>query len=438
LEDNLRVVDLLRLVRDNKDISGDELKSFIAAVAKDEVPDYQTSAFLMAACIRGLSSELTVALTEAMRDSGKVIDLSHIPQIKVDKHSTGGVGDKISIPLAPLVAACDVPVPMISGRGLGHTGGTLDKLESIPGFNVNLDIPRFCQLVKEMNLCLIGQTSDLAPADKKLYAMRDVTSTVESIPLITASILSKKLAEGIDALVLDVKAGRGAFMKDEASARELAESLVRVGQGAGLKVRAVITRMDSPLGTTIGNALEIKESLAILRGEGPQDSTELTMQLGAEMLCLGGVANNLENARNKLGAVVESGAGLDKFRELIEAQQGDPRIVDNPELLPSANQTTEVLSDRNGFIHDIDSYALGVAAMKMGAGRATMEDTIDPGVGIEILAKPGETIDNNQPIARLHHNRAVHGIRSEVKAAFNIAQEQIDIAPLIIDRLGSA
>ncbi|MDP7039582.1 MAG: thymidine phosphorylase [Myxococcota bacterium] len=434
----MRVVDLLRLVRDNKDISGDELKSFIAAVAKDEVPDYQTSAFLMAACIRGLSSELTVALTEAMRDSGKVIDLSHIPQIKVDKHSTGGVGDKISIPLAPLVAACDVPVPMISGRGLGHTGGTLDKLESIPGFNVNLDIPRFCQLVKEMNLCLIGQTSDLAPADKKLYAMRDVTSTVESIPLITASILSKKLAEGIDALVLDVKAGRGAFMKDEASARELAESLVRVGQGAGLKVRAVITRMDSPLGTTIGNALEIKESLAILRGEGPQDSTELTMQLGAEMLCLGGVANNLENARNKLGAVVESGAGLDKFRELIEAQQGDPRIVDNPELLPSANQTTEVLSDRNGFIHDIDSYALGVAAMKMGAGRATMEDTIDPGVGIEILAKPGETIDNNQPIARLHHNRAVHGIRSEVKAAFNIAQEQIDIAPLIIDRLGSA
>ena len=434
----MRVVDLLRLVRDNKDISGDDLKNFIAAVAKDEVPDYQTSAFLMAACIRGLSSELTVALTEAMRDSGKVIDLSHIPQIKVDKHSTGGVGDKISIPLAPLVAACDVPVPMISGRGLGHTGGTLDKLESIPGFNVNLDIPKFCALVKELNLCLIGQTSDLAPADKKLYAMRDVTSTVESIPLITASILSKKLAEGIDALVLDVKAGRGAFMKDEASARELAESLVRVGQGAGLKVRAVITRMDSPLGTTIGNALEIKESLAILRGEGPQDSTELTMQLGAEMLCLGGVANNLENARNKLGAAVESGAGLDKFRELIEAQQGDPRIVDNPDLLPSANQTTEVLSDRNGFIHDIDSYALGVAAMKMGAGRATMEDTIDPGVGIEILAKPGETIDNNQPIARLHHNRAVHGIRSEVKAAFNIAQEQVGLAPLIIDRLGTS
>jgi pyrimidine-nucleoside phosphorylase len=438
LEDNLRVVDLLRLVRDNKEISSDELKSFIAAVAKNEVPDYQTSAFLMAACIRGLSSELTVALTEAMRDSGKVIDLSHIPGIKVDKHSTGGVGDKISIPLAPLVAACDVPVPMISGRGLGHTGGTLDKLESIPGFNVNLDIPRFCQLVKDMNLCLIGQTSDLAPADKKLYAMRDVTSTVESIPLITASILSKKLAEGIDALVLDVKAGRGAFMKDEASARELAESLVRVGQGAGLKVRAVITRMDSPLGTTIGNALEIKESLAILRGEGPQDSTELTMQLGAEMLCLGGVANNLENARNKLGAAVESGAGLDKFRQLIEAQQGDPRIVDNPDLLPSANQTTEVLSDRNGFIHDIDSYVLGVAAMKMGAGRATMEDTIDPGVGIEILAKPGNKVDNNQPIALLHHNRAVHGIRAEVKAAFNIGQEHVDIAPLIIDRLGSA
>ena len=434
----MRVVDLLRLVRDNKEISNEQIKEFIAGVSKNEVPDYQTSAFLMAACIRGLSSDITVSLTEAMRDSGQVINLDHISEIKVDKHSTGGVGDKISIPLAPLVAACGVPVPMISGRGLGHTGGTLDKLESIPGFNVNLDIPRFCALVKELRLCLIGQTSDLAPADKKLYAMRDVTATVESIPLITASILSKKLAEGIDALVLDVKAGRGAFMKDEASARELAESLVRVGQGAGLKVRAVITRMDSPLGTTIGNALEIKESLAILRGEGPQDSTELTMQLGAEMLCLGGVANNLENARNKLGAAVESGAGLEKFKQVIEAQEGDPRIVDDPSILPAANQITEVLSDRDGYLHDIDSYALGVAAMKMGAGRATMEDTIDPGVGIEILAKPGEEIANNQPIARLHHNRAVHGIRSEIKAAFNIAEEKVDIAPLIIDRLGAS
>ncbi len=410
----MRSADLIRAVRDKQTILPNELAGFVQGIARGDVPDYQASAFLMAVFFNGLSDELTAAMTLAMRDSGRVIDLKSVPGVKVDKHSTGGVGDKISLPLAPLVAACGVPVPMVSGRGLGHTGGTLDKLESIPGFKVDLSLTRFVELVHELGLCLIGQTDDLAPADKKLYALRDVTSTVESIPLITSSILSKKLAEGIDALVLDVKVGRGAFMKTEEHARALAESLVRVGTQAGVKMRALITDMDQPLGKTIGNALEMRESIDILRGRGPEDTTELTMALGAEMLILGGVAKDTIEARAQLGNAMRSGAGLAKLRAIIEAQHGDPTVVDHPEKLPSTEQKSAVLAKAAGVITDIDPYALGTSAMRLGAGRAKAEDRVDHAVGIELAKKVGDLVERGEPMAYVHH-RGGHIIERELK-----------------------
>ena len=435
----MRVVDLLRCVRDGDPVSAAELKAFIDGVGRGEVPDYQAAAFCMAVFLKGLSDELTVALTLAMRDSGEVIDLSGVPGIKVDKHSTGGVGDKISLPLAPLVAANGVPVPMISGRGLGHTGGTLDKLESIPGFRVDLDVERFRQLVGELGVCLIGQTGDVAPADKKLYALRDVTATVESIPLITGSILSKKLAEGIDALVLDVKVGRGAFMKTEASARALAESLVRVGTGAGLKVRALMTRMEEPLGRTIGNALEVREAIDILRGKGPADTTEITYALGAEMLCLGGVAKDSAEGRRKMEEAVASGAGLAKFRDLVEAQGGDPKAIDDPDRLPTAKKTTEVGAAAGGYVTEIDAYALGLAGMRLGAGRSKAEDPIDPAVGLEVLKSVGDEVNKGEAVARLHHNGgpAPDSVITNVRTAFSVGPSPPVRGPLVIDRLGA-
>ncbi len=435
----MRVVDLLRCVRDGDPVSPAELKAFIDGVGRGEVPDYQAAAFCMAVFLKGLSDELTVALTLAMRDSGEVIDLSGVPGIKVDKHSTGGVGDKISLPLAPLVAANGVPVPMISGRGLGHTGGTLDKLESIPGFRVDLDVERFRQLVGELGVCLIGQTGDVAPADKKLYALRDVTATVESIPLITGSILSKKLAEGIDALVLDVKVGRGAFMKTEASARALAESLVRVGTGAGLKVRALMTRMEEPLGRTIGNALEVREAIDILRGKGPADTTEITYALGAEMLCLGGVAKDSAEGRRKMEEAVASGAGLAKFRDLVEAQGGDPKAIDDPDRLPTAKKTTEVGAAAGGYVTEIDAYALGLAGMRLGAGRSKAEDPIDPAVGLEVLKSVGDEVNKGEAVARLHHNGgpAPDSVITNVRTAFSVGPSPPVRGPLVIDRLGA-
>jgi pyrimidine-nucleoside phosphorylase len=431
----MRVVDLLRRVRDGDPVPPDDLRAFIAGVASGEIPDYQATAFCMAVFLAGLSDELTVALTLAMRDSGAVIDLSGIAGTKVDKHSTGGVGDKISLPLAPLVAACGVRVPMISGRGLGHTGGTLDKLESIPGFRVDLDAGTFCRLVDEVGVCLAGQTGDIAPADKKLYALRDVTATVESVPLITGSILSKKLAEGIDALVLDVKVGRGAFMKTEAEARRLAESLVRVGTGAGLRVRALLTRMEAPLGRTIGNALEVRESIDILRGEGPADTTEITRALGAEMLVQGGVAGDTEEGRRHIDDAIRSGAGLDKLCAVITAQGGDPRVVDEPQRLPAASQHTAVRATRGGFVVGIDALALGMASMKLGAGRRRAEDEVDPAVGIEILRVVGEPVSPGEPLARLHHNRDPGAVLAEVEAAFELGGRPADPAPLVLDIL---
>ena len=431
----MRVVDLLTHVRDGEPVAKGDIAALVRGIASGAIPDYQAAAFCMAVYLRGLADDSTVELTLAMRDSGRVINLDDVPGRKVDKHSTGGVGDKISLPLAPLVAACGVPVPMVSGRGLGHTGGTLDKLEAIPGFRVDLSVDRFRELVRQIGLCLIGQTADLAPADKKLYALRDVTATVESIPLITSSILSKKLAEGIDALVLDVKVGRGAFMKDEASARRLATSLVRVGTGAGLQVRALLTRMEEPLGTTIGNALEVRESLAILRGEGPADTTELTLALGAEMLVLGRIAASLAEARTKLEAAQRSGAGLDKFRAVIEAQHGDPRIVDKPALLPTAKQTTVVKASMSGVLSRIDAYALGVAAMRLGAGRSKADDTIDPAVGIELFRRVGDSVRAGDELALIHHNTPAEQAVADTRQAYVIGDEPALQGPLIIDRI---
>lgn len=432
----MQIVEFIRSVRDGETLRSEDIQEFIGQIASGDLPDYQAAAYLMAVYHKGLSDEATVATTLAMRDSGDVIDLSHIEKVKVDKHSTGGVGDKISIPLAPLVAACGVPVPMISGRGLGHTGGTLDKLESIPGFQVGLSQARFCELVEELGLCLIGATSKVAPADRKLYALRDVTATVDSIPLITASILSKKLSEGIDALVLDVKVGRGAFMKDEASARKLAHSLVRVGAGAGLDVKAYLTHMNHPLGTTIGNAMEIRESIDILRGEGPADSTELTMALGAQMLVLGKVADSLEDGRAKLEAVVSSGAGLDLFARVIEAQGGDASVLENPSKLPVAPEKTEVCAPRPGTVSHMDALGLGMAAMKLGAGRVRAEDVIDPAVGLELLVKPGAKVAENQPLVRIHHRGEVSSCIAEVQENIVISDSYDSPSSIVIDVIG--
>lgn len=430
--------EVLRRVRDGQPVAPETLRAFVNGISDGTVADYQATAFLMAVYCRGLSDELTASLTLAMRDSGEVIDLSHVPGLKVDKHSTGGVGDKISIPLAPVVAVCGVPVPMISGRGLGHSGGTLDKLESIPGFRVDLSTERFRQQVAELGCCLIGQTADVAPADRKLYALRDVTATVESIPLITASILSKKLAEGIDALVLDVKVGSGAFMKTEADARALASSLVRVGESAGKRVRAVLTSMEQPLGRTVGNALEIRESIEILHGEGPEDTTELTVVLAAHMLELGGVATDLEDGRARARAVIDDGSAFEKLLEIVEAQGGDPEALRDPSKLPTAPVTLEVKADEGGAVARIDAYTVGQAGVALGGGRQRAEDGIDPRVGFELLKKVGDSTDPGETLCVVHaaDDASAKRAAAAVKSAYRFSQAAVP-PPLVIGTLDS-
>lgn len=393
--------------RDGHALTRAEIQAFVRGATDGSWADYQLSALLMAIFLRGMTPEETAHYTDAMMRSGVVADLSAVPGIKVDKHSTGGVGDKISIPLAPMVVACGVPVPMISGRGLGHSGGTLDKLESIPGFRTDLSLPAYGAQVVRVGCALIGQTKDLAPADKKLYALRDVTATVECIPLICGSILSKKLAEGIDALVLDVKFGRGAFMKSKAEARQLAEALVNVGRAGGKKVRAVLTAMDQPLGRTVGNALEVAESIACLRGEGPADVMEVTYTLGAHMLVLGGVARDEAEARQKLAAVVANGKALAKLREIVVAQGGDGRAIDDPTRLPRAQWQVPLRAERAGFVTDVDAMGVALAALRLGAGRARAEDKVDPAVGVGALVKMGERVEAGATLAVIHANDQV-------------------------------
>ncbi|MDP8998827.1 MAG: thymidine phosphorylase [Myxococcota bacterium] len=433
-------VEIIAEKRDGHTLTDREIARLVCGLATGELADYQMAAWLMAVFLRGLDDAETVALTHTMLHSGRVIDLSSVPGIKVDKHSTGGVGDKVSIALAPLVATCGVPVPMVSGRGLGHTGGTLDKLEAIPGFQTELSVEDFTRIVGEVGCCMIGQTAEIAPADKRIYALRDVTATVECIPLIVASILSKKLAEGIDALVLDVKVGRGAFMKSEKEARSLAETLVRVGARAGKQVVALLTDMEAPLGIAVGNAVETREALDVLAGGGPPDLVECTLQLGSEMLVLGGVAPSAADAREKLAKAIAEGTAARTAERMIEAQGGDPRVVANRDRLAVAAQQVTVEARQDGFVVAVDALRVGLAAVAMGAGRTRADQKVDHGVGILVQSKPGQRVARRQALARLYL-RDLHdaeAIIERVRAAFTID----DIAPpprsLLIGRVSDA
>lgn len=425
-----RVVELIAHKRQGGVLSEAEIRDLIAAYTRGEVPDYQMSALAMAIYFQGMTPAELAPWTDAMLHSGEVIDLDHLPGRKVDKHSTGGVGDKISLPLAPLVAACGVKVPMLSGRGLGHTGGTLDKLESIPGFRTDLSVTTFMAQVERLGVALIGQTGEVCPADKKLYALRDVTATVESIPLIASSIMSKKLAEGIDALVLDVKVGSGAFMRTEEKARRLAETMVNIGAGVGKKTIALLTDMNQPLGRMVGNALEVRESIEILAGGGPPDVRALTLALAEAMLELGGADKALATA------ALDDGRGLARFAEVIEAQGGDPRVCENPDRLPSAPHRVPFLAPRAGYISAIETTRVGLAAVSLGAGRATKEDTIDPRVGLELEVRLGDAVEAGQPLLWLHHDgRGLDAARAHLTAAYEIGPTAPAQRPLIIDRV---
>ena len=429
-------VSLIKKKRDGGELDDAELRWLVARVTDGTgITDYQIAAFLMATFFTGMTDRELATWADAMTRSGDVIDLSAIKRTKVDKHSTGGVGDKISIPLAPAVAACGVAVPMVSGRGLGHTGGTLDKLESIPGFRVDLSVERFAQLVDELGVCLIGQTQRIAPADKRLYALRDVTATVESLPLIASSIMSKKLAEGIDGLVIDCKVGKGAFMKTIDQARSLCALMKTIGERAGKRVTCVLTDMEAPIGRTIGNALEIRESIEVLKGGGPVDTRELVGVLGGEMLVLGGVAKDPEEGRKQIEAVLANGAALDVFRKVVEAQGGDPRVCDSPgAVLPKPKHRTEVAL-KPGRVTAIDSEALGIAALILGAGRRTKDDAIDPAAGLVVDAYLGEVItDDAPPQIMMQHGLApedgrVAEARAMIEAAFVIQPADQPVLP---------
>jgi len=432
----LFVPGLIRRKRDGERFTEAEIRELIRAYTLGAVPDYQMAALLMAIVFQGLDGQELAAWTDAMMRSGAVLDHSAVPGRKVDKHSTGGVGDKISLCLAPAVAALGVRVPMVSGRGLGHTGGTLDKLESIPGFRVDLPIERSSRLLEELGIFLVGQTADLVPADRKLYALRDVTGTVESIPLIASSIMSKKLAEGIDGLVLDVKVGAGAFMRDVARARELASTMIGIGAAAGVEVRALLTDMNAPIGRTVGNALEVRESIEVMRGEGPADTTELTVELGAEMLLLGGVVSEAKRAREQVARALADGRALELFARLVEAQGGDPRVCDDPTRLPTAAEVETITARESGVLARIHPREVALAALEVGAGRRVKEDAIDPATGVELVAVPGDRVAAGDPLARLHHDGAgAEAASGLLQRAFEIGEAGDEAGPLIIERM---
>ena len=410
MNDNIRAVDVIRKKRDGVELSRAEIEYLVRAYTDGDIPDYQVSAWLMAVILRGLTRAETSVLTDAMLRSGEVLDLSEFPAKKVDKHSTGGVGDKTSLVLAPLVAAGGVMVPMISGRGLGHTGGTLDKLEAIPGFNVNLPVPKFRSVLDACGCAMIGQTAEIAPADRKLYALRDVTATVESPYLICASIMSKKLAEGVDGLVLDVKTGAGAFMKEEKEAVFLAELMVETGERMGKSMVALITNMDQPLGLKVGNALEVVECIEVLRGQGPADLRDLCLELAAWMFYLGGTAPTVEQAKADAAKILDSGKALERFRQMVELQGGDVATIDDPSRLPRAQQTRIVKSPKSGHITAMNCEAVGTACVILGGGREKKEDSVDPSVGIVLHRKVGDKVTTGEPLATIH-------INSDAKAA---------------------
>lgn len=424
--------------RDGGVLTRDEIAAFVRGATDGSWADYQLSAMLMAIFIRGMTPAETADYTDAMKRSGYVADLSGVRQPKADKHSTGGVGDKVSLHLAPMVAACGVAVPMISGRGLGHTGGTLDKLESIPGFSVNLSSAQYQAQLARIGVCLIGQTAELAPADKKLYALRDVTGTVECIPLICGSILSKKLAEGTEVLVGDVKFGRGAFMKDKAKARELAQALVAVSNAMGTPMRAVLTAMDQPLGRAVGNALEVAESIACLQGQGPADTMEVTYALGEQMLLLAGAARTAAEARTRLEATIVEGTAREKFRQLVTAQGGDARVADEPGRLPQARLKVPLAAPRAGYVRDVDALAVALATLQLGAGRVKASDPVDPAVGVDGLVKVGERVAAGQALAIVHANdeRTLAAATAMLAAAIVIGDEPVPVPRLIDEIIG--
>ena len=430
----MTVVELLERKRDGGTLTDEEIRWLITSYTADEVPDYQMSAMLMAIFLNGLNADELAVWAESMLHSGDTLDFSDITAPKVDKHSTGGVGDKLSIALAPMVAACGVAVPMMSGRGLGHTGGTLDKLEAIPGFRTQVDPSEFHHLLSTIGMVMGGQTETLVPADRRLYALRDVTGTVPSIPLISSSIMSKKLAEDIDALVLDVKVGKGAFMQDQDQARLLAETMVGIGRRHDTRVTALLTAMDEPLGTAVGNANETAECIELLKGDAPPDATELTYRLGEEMLVLAGVADSHGEARAMLEATIASGSALEKFGEVIAAQDGDPRVLEDLSLLPQAPEFIELEAPHSGFVTECHARKIGLACVRLGGGRLRKEDEVDPAVGIWVFAKLGEQIEQGQPLARIGwRDGAKLGAALELlETAWTVDDEPPGRSPLII------
>ena len=431
----MRAADIIRNKREGRALQPAEIDYFVKGITDGSFPDYQASALLMAIFLRGMTAEETALLTDAMVRSGARMTYPDVPGVPVDKHSTGGVGDKTSLILAPLAVACGAAVPMMSGRGLGHTGGTLDKLESIPGFVTSLSLDELRTAMTTVRCALIGQTSDIAPADRRLYALRDVTATVESIPLISASIMSKKIAEGIGGLVLDVKTGAGAFMKTQDDSRRLAESLVAIGNASGVRTEAFITSMDSPLGRAVGNANEVIESIETLKGKGPKDLETLSVQLAARMLVLAGVASAEADATAAVRKVLASGSGLDAFRRIIENQHGDPRVIDDYSRLPSAPDEHRVTAARGGYIHELRAEHIGRAAVALGAGRARLEDRVDHGVGIEIIAPVGTLVRQGDAVLVIHHRngQGLHAALPLVTAAIAIADEAPPSDPLIVE-----
>ncbi len=439
---NFRTLDVIRKKRDGGELSRGEIEFLVNAYTRDEIPDYQVSAWLMAVVLRGMTRAETAALTDAMLHSGEVLDLSFLPAKKVDKHSTGGVGDKTSLVLAPLAAAAGVVVPMISGRGLGHTGGTLDKLEAIPGFNVNLPVAQFRRILETCGCAMIGQTAEIAPADRKLYALRDVTGTVESPYLICASIMSKKLAEGIDALVLDVKTGSGAFMKNAKDATFLAELMVETGERMGKQVVALITDMDQPLGCMIGNALEVAEVVEILRGKGPEDLRQLCLELAGWMLHLGGVADTVAEGKKQSERLISSGKALERFRLMVELQGGDPRTIDDPGKLPRAQLAMTLSSPKDGYLSSLQCEQVGTACVILGGGRERKEDSVDPAVGIVLHKKVGDAVSTDEPLATLYYNAEARAARARqlLEESYQIADspthEKRPLIRRVIGKLG--
>ncbi|CAN5159493.1 thymidine phosphorylase [soil metagenome] len=434
---NFNPVSLIRKKRDGQTLTDTEIQNLIKAFTDDKLPDYQMSAFLMASFLNGLSDAEAASLTKSMLHSGIVLDLSDIPGVKVDKHSTGGVGDKLSLILAPIVAANGVPVPMISGRGLGHTGGTLDKLESIPGFTVDISLDRYREILKNENMVLAGQTEEIAPADKRLYALRDVTATVESIPLIAGSIMSKKLAEGIDALVLDVKYGSGAFMKKKEDAIRLAETLVDIGEQFGKETIAYLTNMEQPLGYAVGNWLEVKESIDSLNDNGPADVMEITHVLAGTMICLGKKAATIEEGIRMSKNAVQDGTAFQKWVDIVKAHNGDTSVIHDPETYARAQHIVNVVSPKSGYISEMDAFAMGMVSLELGAGRRTKDDKVDPAAGFILHKKAGDFIEESETLVELHTNKEsmITQSRQAMIDAITITDKKPEVHPQIAHRV---